>query len=486
MEHSETKTTNSVYGEHYAVKENIKIEIGGKLLKVLQYIDSNRTQFYNNLADIVKIRSVTGKLCHRNEVCKMINFAEDWLKRLEMKYECFNIGHYLLDGKKVKIPSVILASLGNDPGKKTVCAYLHLDVPDPDLEKWKTDPWTLTNKNNILYGNGTSCGKGPAMMWFHAIQAFKDCNLPLPVNLKLLIELMNHENSLGLSSFLPTRLQDFFSTVYNVVLSESEWIGFKHPCVIYGCVGVLHFEIAISKTENSKTDIRADMEVIAKSLVDKDENILIKEFNEFVEEITPDEEKNYEKIKDFNPDEIRDSLPDSKKSWGQEKLLMSLWRLPSVHVHETMECVCEKEDFSKIKKIITFKIVPRQVVEILEKRVKAHVENVVKQANIENLVTCELIDAKRPWFENFKLPCYNAARRAIIQIYKEDPNMIREPIAREAVTILDRILQRNIVVLPLARRGSNPGHENENISSRNYYEGTKVIAAYLFQLGDIQ
>lgn len=75
------------------------------------------------------------------------------------------------------------------------------------------------------------------MMWFHVIQAFQGSNMPLPVNIKFIIEFMNHENSLGLSGFLQTRLQDFFAGVYNVVVCASQWIGPKHPCLIYGCVG---------------------------------------------------------------------------------------------------------------------------------------------------------------------------------------------------------------------------------------------------------
>ncbi|XP_050304401.1 cytosolic non-specific dipeptidase-like [Anthonomus grandis grandis] len=485
-EHSETKTTNSVYGEYYAAKTSKKIKIQPDLLKILQYIDSNRALFLEDLTEIVKIKSVSSKQKYRDDVYQMIHFTEEWLKKLEMKYECFNIGHYVLEGKKVRIPSVILASLGNDPQKKTVCAYLHLDVPEPRKDEWKTDPWTLTQINNCFYGNGASCGKGPLMMWFHVIQAFQGSNMPLPVNIKFIIEFMNHEDSCGLAGFLPTRVQDFFAGVYNLVVCESEWIGEKHPCLIYGCVGMIHFELAITKTENSKTDIKDDMDTVVSNLVDDKENILITNFGEYVEQITPDEEKVYENIKDFEPDDIRDSLPDFKKSWDQVKLLMSFWRLPSLYVHETLECVCDKKDYSKIKKIFTIKIVPRQVVDKVEKFVRNHIKTVVKEKGIENTVAVKMIHSKRPWFENFRLPCYHAARRAITQIYKEDPNMIREAKAREAVTILDRILEKSILMLPLTCRGSNPGESNENITSRNYYEGTKVIAAYLFQTSYIK
>ncbi|KAF7273865.1 hypothetical protein GWI33_013443 [Rhynchophorus ferrugineus] len=485
-EHSETRTTNAVYGEYYEARNSKKIKVQPELLKVLQYVDSNRNQFLDDLAEIVQFKSISGRYKYRHEVQKTIHFTENWLNRLNMKYECFNIGHYDLEGHKIRIPSVILASLGHDSKKKTVAVYLHLDVPEPDYSKWQSDPWTLTSKNKKYYGCGTSCGKGPVMMWFHVIQAFQGSNIDLPVNIKLIIEFMNHENSMGLSAFLPTRVQDFFYDVYNVVVCESEWLGEKHPCLCYGCVGLLHFELSITKTEHSKSDIKEDMRKILAQLVDDQEHILIRNFGEYVEQITPDEEKVYERIKDFDADDIRDSLPDFKKNWDKVKLLMSFWRLPSLYLHEMLECTCEKKDSSKIKAMFTIKIVPRQVVDKVEKITKNHVKNVTKELQLENEVECELVASKRPWFENFQLPCYNAAKRAYMQIYKEDPSLIREARAREAVTILDRVLEKSIVMMPLSCKGSNPGEVDENISTRNYYEGTKVIAAYLFQIATIQ
>lgn len=47
------------------------------------------------------------------------------------------------------------------------------------------------------------------------------------------------------------------------------------------------------------------METIEKSLVDEKEKILIKGFEDYVEQITPDEEQVYANIKDFNMDDIK-------------------------------------------------------------------------------------------------------------------------------------------------------------------------------------
>lgn len=119
-EHSETVTTNSTYGDYYAKGKSKKIMIPSQLLIILQYIDSNRSQFLEDLEEIIKFKSVSSDLKYRDEVMKMIKFVEEWLQRLDIKYESFNVGHYYVSGKKVSLPPVILASLGNDPTKKTV------------------------------------------------------------------------------------------------------------------------------------------------------------------------------------------------------------------------------------------------------------------------------------------------------------------------------------------------------------------------------
>lgn len=119
-EHSETVTTNSTYGEYYRKHEDKKIPIQPDLLKILQYVDSNRVAFLKNLEDVVEIKSISGDHEHRGEVMKMIKFTENWLKRLGVKYENFNIGFHELNGKKYRIPPVILGTLGKDPKKRTV------------------------------------------------------------------------------------------------------------------------------------------------------------------------------------------------------------------------------------------------------------------------------------------------------------------------------------------------------------------------------
>lgn len=110
-------------------------------------------------------------------------------------------------------------------------------MTEPDISKWNTDPWKLTEIDKILYGSGTAAGKCSLISWFHVIQAFQTKGLDIPVNLKFCIESMYHRHSEGLEEFLATRKQDFFFNVDFVVVCDSEWIGEKYPCICYGCVG---------------------------------------------------------------------------------------------------------------------------------------------------------------------------------------------------------------------------------------------------------
>ncbi len=61
----------------------------------------------------------------------------------------------------------------------------HLDVV-PEGDGWDTDPYTLTEKDGILYGRGTIDDKGPAMATLYAVKALKNSGVKLSKNVRLL------------------------------------------------------------------------------------------------------------------------------------------------------------------------------------------------------------------------------------------------------------------------------------------------------------
>ena len=104
--------------------------------------------------------------------------------------------------------------LFQDPAKKTVCLYGHLDVQPAILEDgWATEPFVLTEKDGKLFGRGSSDDKGPVLGWLHAIEGFQAIGEPLPVNLKFVFEGMEESGSEGLDDLLYARQKDFLSDV---------------------------------------------------------------------------------------------------------------------------------------------------------------------------------------------------------------------------------------------------------------------------------
>ena len=118
----------------------------------------------------------------------MMKWAEGRLKTLGATTELADIGKQKLPGgKEIPLPPVLLGQLGSDPKKKTVLIYGHLDV-QPALKEdgWDTEPFTLVEKNEKLYGRGSTDDKGPVLCWLHALEGYQAIGVDIPVNLKVI------------------------------------------------------------------------------------------------------------------------------------------------------------------------------------------------------------------------------------------------------------------------------------------------------------
>lgn len=92
----------------------------------------------------------------------MVKWFDELLKKEGATTELVDIGKQTFpDGKVAPYPPVLLAQLGADPKKKTLCVYGHLDVQPASIEDgWDTEPFVLTEKNDKLYGRGATDDKG--------------------------------------------------------------------------------------------------------------------------------------------------------------------------------------------------------------------------------------------------------------------------------------------------------------------------------------
>lgn len=154
---------------------------------MIRHVDDHKVEYIETLREAVAIKSVSAWPDSRNEIVKMMKWAELKMKELGSETELVDIGTQTLpDGKVIALPPVLMGTLGKDPKKKTVLLYGHLDVQPALIEDgWDTPPFDLVEKDGKLYGRGSTDDKGPVLCWIHALQGYKAIGEEIPVNIKV-------------------------------------------------------------------------------------------------------------------------------------------------------------------------------------------------------------------------------------------------------------------------------------------------------------
>lgn len=71
---------------------------------------------------------MSGDASYRKHVFDMATFLEGELQAVGAHVKRVPLGKQLLDGQEIDLPPALLASIGNDPKKKTILCYGHYDV----------------------------------------------------------------------------------------------------------------------------------------------------------------------------------------------------------------------------------------------------------------------------------------------------------------------------------------------------------------------
>lgn len=333
----------------------------------------------------------------------------------------------LPDGQTLPMPPVILAELGNEPGKPTVCFYGHLDVqPARQADGWLTDPYTLTEVDGKLYGRGATDNKGPVLAWVNAVSAFRALGEDLPVNIKFIIEGMEEAGSVGLEELVTREKEGFFSSVDYIVISDNLWVSRWRPALIYGTRGNSYFTVEVKCRDqdfHSGTfggilhEPMADLVALLGSLTDSSGHILIPGIYDHVAPVTEEERDMYGAI-DLDLEEYRSSSQVRRFLYDtKEEILMHLWRFPSLSIHGIEGAFDEPGTKTVIPGRVTGKfsirLVPHMDVSVVEKQVKQHLQDIFSQRNSPNQMAVSMVLGLHPWVADVKDHQYLAAKRAI-------------------------------------------------------------------------
>lgn len=180
---------------------NKKVKVSDEQAEFFKFIESREELYVDRLREAVAIESVSAWPDHRDDIVKMMEWTRDWILKLggTATLKPNPIPFEEEGGHKIKNPPVLLGTFGNDPKKRTICVYGHLDVQPARLaDGWNTEPFVLTDVGGALYGRGASDDKGPALSWLWVVEALQALGRELPVNIKIIYEGLEEFGSAGM------------------------------------------------------------------------------------------------------------------------------------------------------------------------------------------------------------------------------------------------------------------------------------------------
>ncbi|KAK9882385.1 hypothetical protein WA026_020908 [Henosepilachna vigintioctopunctata] len=476
------------------------MEVPQELVKVFDTITKNKLKYIAKLREAVSIPSVSAWPDHRKYIDKMVKWTKERLEALGAEVELKDIGMQHVPGVgEIPLPKVVFGVLGKDPKKKTVLVYGHLDVqPAAKEDGWDSEPFTLVEKDEKLYGRGSSDDKGPVICWMNAIEAFQENNIDIPVNIKFVFEGMEEMGSDGLESLLLSEKDKFLKDVDYVCISDNYWLGTDKPCITYGLRGLCYFYLDIQGAQKdlhsgvfggTVAEAMTDLIYLLNTLVDDSGKILIPGIYDNVAPIQEEESAAYDKIS-FDLCAYKNQIGcQGLLHEDKSKLLMHRWRFPSLSIHGIEGAFAESGQKTvipaKVRGKFSIRIVPDQTPEHIEKKVISHIENQWKQRKSPNKMTITMNGGGSPWSEDFKHPHYQAGVNATQYVYKVEPDLTREGGSIPITLTFQEATGKNVLLLPVGAGDDGAHSQNEKLDVRNYIEGTKLLAAYLYEVGRI-
>ncbi|ETN72398.1 peptidase dimerization domain protein [Necator americanus] len=403
-----------------------------------------------------------------------------------------DLGKHIVDGKELPLPPVLFGQLGDDKSKKTVLVYGHVDVqPAAKSDGWNTDPFTLTEKNEKLYGRGSSDDKGPVLCWLHAVEMLQKQKINIPVNIKFCFEAMEESGSIGLAELLERNKNDFLAGVDFVCISDSYWLGTTKPCLTHGLRGICSFQLEVTGIQQ---DLHSgvyggvvheplqDLVWMMSQLTSVENRILIPGIYDDVAPMSKEEHELYDSI-DFCVKEFRESVGAKKLPTEDKKtLLIRRWREPCLSLHGiegAFSGAGEKTVIpSKVIGKFSIRIVPNMKPEKVNKLVVDFLNDLWRKRGSPNTFNPRLGHDALPWVADTNDANFKA-------VHGVDPDYIREGCSIPITLTFQELTGKSVLLLPLGAADDMAHSQNEKMNKINYIQGVKTLLAYLLELGKV-
>ncbi len=448
--------------------------------KIIDYIDVHEQEFLDDLKKIIHIPTIGAQKEHDNDAKSCVNFLTKLLQQAGID----DIKIFDQYEKPLLFAEKIL-----NPHYKTVLLYAHYDVQPADpLELWNSDPFTLTFKDEKMYGRGVSDDKGSVIMLIKAIESLiKTQNLKC--NVKFIFEGGEETGSTDFIDFLQRKenldiLKNDLTLVCDCSISDK-----NKPLICIGTRGIVCMEL---KVVGANRDVHSGLfggvvgnpihaiSSIIKSFHDENNKVAVEGFYEKVATISQREHEICEQV-NFD-DGMKKKLGVSDFVKEKDFLAVECTGLrPTIEVNGIEGGYCGEgfktiiPSFAKAK--ISCRLVSEQEPMSTFYCVKKHIEKNLPQGFSFEL---NIIDGGGKSFkvdvesEDLKNYC-----RAFAEEYKKTPLCAFDGGSIGVVSYMKECLNKNILLCGFSENDSLIHSPNENMRVENFSKGIKVLARFI-------
>jgi len=477
----------------------IQLEIHDDAREFFDMVDKNQKDYVSNLKDLVSMPSISCQDDCREQIQNCKQWYSEKAEKLGGTVKLVPV-RYGTDGNN----DVLEITFGNDPEKKTVCAYGHLDVQPVEGMNWATDPFVMSEAQEKMFGRGTSASKGPAVSWLWVVDAYQKLGRPLPVNLKIMMEGMKEVGSTGLEALVLEEAKPggFLSDVDYFCISANSWLGRRTPCVTYGLRGLCHFTAEVvmgSKDLHSGVfggtvhEAMTDVAMLMTKLVDPNGKMLIPGIYDATDDVvTEAESAAYDKM-DFDLDEYAEDLGLSSKDSlvykTKQDTLMHRWRYPCLSLHGIEGVFSDPGQKTVIphRAVLKFSIrlVPGMEPAEVDAATQTYLQECFAALGSGNRLALAMTQGCKAWVEDFNTPHYDAAKNASKKVHGIEPDLTREGDTVPITVTIAEATGKSVCMLPIGASDDNTASANEKLNLSNYTNGIKTMGLYLEEVAKI-
>ena len=446
---------------------------------VINYINSNKENYVDELKDFLKIPSISTLAENEKDMSTAAEFVSKKMKSAGL--ENVNI-------IQTKGHPLVYADWLHAPGKPTVLVYGHYDVQPVDpIDLWDSPPFEPTIKDGKIFARGATDDKGQMFMHIKSVEAFFKTTGALPLNIKFIIEGEEEIGSDNLEEFV-SKNRDLLKCDA-VLISDTSLYGPGIPTLTYGLRGLCYMEITLtgpnrdlhSGTFGGAVDnpINVLAEMISK-LKDSSGKIKIPGFYNDVVKLTKEERDNFKALP-FSEKQYAKTL-GVKELMGEKgySTLERAWARPTLDCNgiyggftgEGAKTVLPSKATAKI----SMRLVPNQNPQKIAKQFSAYIK---KLAPKTVKVDIKDLHGAFPIATSLDDKATRAAADALAKVFGKKTVFMREGGSIPIVVTFAKKLKAAPVLMGMGLNTENLHSPNEHFNLNHFHLGI-LSSAYFF------